>query len=307
MSRAGKILLAIVPLLAAVGAVPAQAEVDFYWSAELGGNVAPKVRLRSGDTDRAARCDEFVNPRYAEIDACVNPDRGVGAVDDWQSRFDRAGGVFAGVAAGLQRGRARVELEFFHRAATYDQSSSILHPDGEAFTTIFGAELPAAEERIGGLRTNGLFANAFWHFPNASRFTPFVGAGIGVADARMEYRALWRRSDDPATVRTAAGLPNEEQVRRNLAGTVSRAEDQLRDTLRGYQLLFGVEYQWKPKRSLAVQARWARFGPFEAGGEYDQLRSHVSNLRRDGSEPVIYRVRNDDTSFIAVSLRLTSG
>ena len=288
-----------------MGALPAQADVDFYWSAELGGNLAPKVLLRSGDTDRAARCDEFVNPRYAEIDACVNADRGVGAVDDWQSRFDRAGGVFAGLAAGLERGRARVELELFHRAANYDQASSILHPDGEAFTAIFGAELPAAEERIGGLGASNLFANASWRFPNATRFTPFVGVGAGVAKARMEYRALWRRSDDPNTVRSAGGLPNEEDVRRNLAGTVSRAEGTLRDTLRGYQLLFGVEYEWKPKLSLAVQGRWARFGAFEASGEYDQLRSHVSNLRRDGSEPVIYRVRNDDTSFVAVSLRLS--
>ena len=286
-------------------ALPAQADVAFYWSAELGGNLAPKVLLRSGDTDRAARCDEFVNPRYAEIDACVNADRGVGAVDDWQSRFDRAGGVFAGLAAGLERGRARVELELFHRAANYDQSASILHPDGEAFTAIFGAELPAAEERIGDLGASNLFANACWRFPNATRFTPFVGVGAGVAKARMEYRALWRRSDDPNTVRSAGGLPNEEDVRRNLAGTVSRAEGTLRDTLRGYQLLFGVEYEWKPKLSLAVQGRWAHFGAFEAGGEYDQLRSHVSNLRRDGSEPVIYRVRNNDTSFVAVSLRLS--
>lgn len=298
MNRRG--LIAILPL----AALPAQADVDFYWSAELGANVAPKVLLRSGDTDRAARCDEFVNPRYAEIEACVNPNRGVGAVDDWQSRFDSAGGVFAGVAAGFERGRARVELEFAHRTANYDQSSSILHPDGEAFTAIFGAELPEAEERLGGLRTSNLFANAYWRFPNAGRFTPFVGVGAGIAEVRMEYRALWRRSDDPNTVRTAAGLPNEEQVRRNLAGTVSQAGGTLRDTLRGYQLLFGVEHEWKPKLILSVQARWARFGAFEASGEYDQLRSHVSNLRRDGSEPVIYRVRNDDTSFVAVSLRL---
>ena len=294
-------LLAILPL----AGLPAQADVGFYWSAELGGNVAPEVRLRSGDTDRAARCDEFVNPGYAEIDACVNPDRGVGAVDDWQSRFDSAGGVFGGLAAGLQRGRAQVELEFFHRAAGYDQSASILHPDGEAFTAIFGAELPVAEERIGGLRASNLFANAYWRFRSRGRFTPFVGIGAGVAKARMEYRARWQRSDDADTVRSAGGLPNEEEVRRNLAGTVSRAEDTLRDTLRGYQLLFGVEHEWKPNLALGVQVRWARLSAFEAGGEYDQLRSHVSNLRRDGSEPVLYRVRNDDTSFVAVSLRLS--
>ncbi len=303
MTPAAKALLATL-LWAAAWAPPARAEVDFYWSAELGGNVAPDVLLRSGDTDRAARCDEFVNPRYAAIDACVDPDRGTGAVDDWQSRFDRAGGLFGGLAAGMRRGPARVELEFFHHAAGYDQSSSILHPDGEAFTAIFGSELPQAEERIGGFSTRSLFANAFWHFPNASRFTPFVGVGAGVADARLEYRSLWRRNADPNTVRTARGLPNEAEVRRNLAGTVSRAGGALRDTLRGHQLLLGVEHQWKPKLALGLQFRWTRFGALEAGGEYDALRGHASNLRRDGSEPVVYRVRNGDVSFVAVSLRL---
>ena len=292
-------------LCSTLWASPAHADVDFYWSAELGGNVGPQVLLRSGDTDRAARCDEFVNPRYAAIDACVHPDRGVGAVDDWQSRFDRAGGLFGGLAAGLRRGAARVELEFFHHAANHDQSSSILHPDGEPFTAIFGSELPQAEERIGGFSTRALFANAFWHFPNASRFTPFVGVGAGVAAARMEYRALWRRNDDPNTVRTARGLPNEDEVRRNLAGTVSRAEGELRDTLRGYQLLVGVEHDWRPGLAAGLQVRWARFAAFEAGDHYHELRSHVSNLRRDGSEPVVYRVRNDDVSFVAVSVRLS--
>ena len=290
---------------AACGSTQAAAETGLYVSGEVGAHMLPDARLNGGDTDRAARCDEFVNPLYAENPACTTPDRGVGAVDDWMSAFDGAAGISGGVAVGWRHERLRLELEWSGRSANIDQSSPILAPDGRAFTAIFGSELPVAEERIGRLRAQRLFVNGYWDFPNASRLTPFVGVGVGVADTRTAYRALWRRSADPTTVRTASGLSNEEEVKRNLAGTVSRAEDTLRDRSRGYQLLFGVEYDWKEGVSLALQARWTRIGAFEAGGVYDELRSHVSNLRRDGSEPVTYRVRSRDSSPFGFGLRLT--
>ena len=286
-------------LAACVGAACGQAEARFYISGQLGGHVYSEIQLQGGDTDRAARCDEFVNPRYAEVPACTASDRGVGAVDDWMSAFDRAIGFDGGLAIGVERARLRLELEFFHSVAAVDQSASILSPEGRPFTAVFGSELPQAQERLGRLRSRQVFVNGYWRFPNATRFTPFVGVGVGVANARMEYRAVWRRSDDPSTVRTAAGLPNEAEVKRNLTGTVSRAEDVLSDRLRGYQLLLGVEYRLRERWTLAAVGRWMRFGAFEASGAYDQLRDHASNLRRDGSEPVTYRVRTADTSRFA--------
>ena len=303
--KAARRLAVAASALATALLVPAWADSGYYLSAELGLQASPAMLLDGGDTDRSARCDEFVNPRYAEIALCVNADRHAGAVDDWMSEFDRAYGVAGGVAVGWRRQRGRLELEWFARNAHVGQSASILSPDGVAFTTVFGSELPQAEERVRRLRSRHWFVNGYWSFPNRTRFTPYVGAGVGVADARLTYRALWRRSDDPNTVRSASGLPNEEEVKRNLAGTESRAEDELRDRLRGYQLLGGVEYAWRERLSLSIQARWTRFGAFEAGGPYDELRGHVSNLRRDGSEPVTYRVRTGDTSLFALGLRLS--
>ena len=306
MRGRGKWAAALVGLLAAVCGPPlARAQTGFYVSGEVGAHTTSEIRLEGGDTDRAARCDEFVNPLYAAIPACITPDRGVGAVDDWMSEFARAAGISGSVAVGWRRERLRAELEWSERSTTVDQSSPILSPDGRAFTAIFGSELPVAEERIGRLRSRQVFVNGYWDFPNASRLTPFVGVGVGVAKTRMAYRALWRRSDNPATVRTASGLPNEEDVKRLLAGTESRAEDRLRGRSRGYQVLFGVEYDWKENLGLAVRGRWTRFGAFEDGGVYDELRGHVSNLRRDGSEPVRYRVRNRETSAFGFGLRLT--
>ena len=284
----------------------ARAEAGFYLSGELGPHVARGIGLRSGDDDRPSRCDEFVNPRYAELDGCTTADRGDGAVDDWQSGFGSTWGVLAGTAVGYRfLDRFRIEMEYLYREARPDETASILDPSGTAFTRTFGSELPQASERIGSLRSHNLFLNAYFELPNTSRFTPFVGVGPGVGFADMDYGALWVRSPDPGTLASVRGLPNETEVRRNLAGTVSRAEDRLHDTLYGYQVLFGVDYSLTPSFSVELRGRWVDFSAFEDGGSYDRLRSHPSNLRRDGSEPVRYRVTTDDTEFFGLGLRLS--
>lgn len=289
--------------LALLAAWPAGAQV--YVAGELGVQAAPDILLRSGDTDRASRCDEFVNPRFAELGGCTAMARGDGAVDDWMSRFDGTLGVVGAAAVGFRMAdRWRLELELMHRDAGVDASSPILSPDGVAFTGIFGAELPEAFETINGFSSRNLFANVYVDWPGAGAWTPFVGLGAGVGFASLEYAALWRRSDDPNDVESARGLPNEEEVRRNLAGTASSAAGRLRDQLRGLQLLAGVDFALARSLSLTLQARWVRFAPFEGGGVYDQLRGHASQLRRDGSEPVRYRTKTDDTGFFALGLRL---
>ena len=277
----------------------------FYLGGDLNLQLAPSLQLRAGDNDRASRCDEFVNPQFALLQGCTNPDRGEGAVDAWMSNFDSVRGLLSGAALGYAFGdRWRIELAASARSAGYDQSSPILDLDGIAFTRKFGSELPEANESVDDLRSVDIFANAYLVLPNASRYTPYVGLGAGFSMVRMEYRALWRRSDDPNAVASARGLANEDEVRRNLAGTTSRAGGTLRNTLPGYQLLVGVEYALSERLAVALQGCWAQLAPIEDGGSYRELRSHVSNLRRDGSEPVVYRASTDDTGFASVGLRL---
>lgn len=294
-------------LVAASGAcVGGPALAAYYVGGEAALHGGPALALRSGDNDRAARCDEFVNPRYAELEGCTAPNHGLGAVDDWMSAFDRPRGVLASAVAGYRPSdRWRFEIEAGWRSANVDQTVPALSPDeGVPFTSIFGAELPTATERIGALRSRHLFANAYWEWRGGGRWTPFAGIGGGVAFASLEYAVLWRRTSDPNRVETARGLANEAEVRRNLAGTASRATRRLRDRLPGWQLLAGVDYALTPAWTLGVQGRWVRLAAFEAGGSYDELRGHVSNLRLDGSEPVAYRVTTDDTGFVGLGLRL---
>ena len=61
--------------------------------------------------------------------------------------------------------------------------------------------------------------------------------------------------------------------------------------------------------SLGVKGRWLRGGAFESDDSliWDPLRSHVPNLRRDGSEPVSGQVLTDASTLWAVGLSLTYG
>ena len=307
--RMHRIWLLAAGLLVLSGSWTPAAGDGLYLRAAFGAGVARGLTLSTVDNDRAARCDEFVNPRYAEVAACTTPDRTAGAVDAWTSTFDGAQGLLAGVAVGQRLGRRlRVEFEYAYRAARYAQASPIIAPSGTAYTELFGLELPVAEERVDDLAAHQLFANVYLDLPNASRFTPYVGAGAGAGLTAVDYGALWFRNIDPDTVRTAAGLPNEDAVRRNLAGTASVTRDVLTDTLLGYQLLGGVDFAVSESVSLGVLARWTGFSGFRNGGNsYRQLRSHPSNVRVDGSEPVTYEVQTNDIGFVAVNLSLTVG
>ena len=289
-------------------ALPCVAAADGGWyiAPYTGGNVDSGLSLRGGDNDRASRCDEFVNPAFAALPGCTNPDRGEGAVDAWMSEFDSGGGALFGAALGRQVGqRIRLEVEYVYADTGHDQASPILDPSGVPFTETFGAELPVAEERIGGLTTQSVFLNAHFDHPLGERVALHAGIGAGFSRARLDYSVIWARSLDPTTVETAAGLPNEAQVRANLAGTVSSAVATLRDDGFSYQCMAGVSRVLSPALTLDLQLRWTRIGDFEDGGHaYDRLRSHASNLRRDGSEPVTYRVSASGLGFWGLSLGL---
>ena len=296
--------------LAMAGAVafaaPASSQTGsgFYLSQEVGLNLAPAVELLGNSNDRASRCDEFINPRYAEVPGCTDPDRGSGA--GWRTAYDRASGVLAGVAAGYRfGGRLRVEAEWFHRESGYDQTVAVKSATGDTLGKL-GGEIQRADNRLGSISSHNVLANLYVDFPSRSRLTPYVGFGGGVGLTELDYGDLWARNPDPAAIGTAAGLPNETEIRQNLAATTSSTQVELDHRLPAYQILGGVDYAMSDAVSLGVKVRWVRFGRFLAEGiEWERLRSHPSQLRLDGSEPVTFRIRTAGVlSFVGVSLAM---
>ncbi|MCY4612852.1 MAG: hypothetical protein OXB94_04415 [Nitrospira sp.] len=294
----------------------AQAGSGFYLSGEVGANVASGLDTTGTSNDRASVCDEYINPRFGEMERCTGPDRSVGG--RWENEFDEATGILAGAAAGYSfagqnrnspLGGFRVELEYFYRQSNFDQTADIPLGVGTQGQKLKD-EIVQATDRIGSMTSHNLFGNLFYDFVNTSRFTPYVGVGGGVGFTDMEYGSVWARNEDTRNadgsykISTGADLPNYDEIRRNLAKTTSVGQATLSDVLLGFQVLFGVDYAITESTSLGLKGRWVRFGSFSDNFIWNPLRSHAPNLRRDGSEPVSGRLKTDNVEFFGVSLNL---
>ena len=294
----------------------AQASEGFYVSGDLGINIASGLDTTGTSNDRASWCDEYINPRYNEYERCTGPDRSVGG--RWENEFDGATGILAGAAAGYSfagqnqnspLGGLRVELEYFYRQSNYNQTADIPLGVGTQGQKLRD-EIVQAIDRIGSMTSHNLFGNVFYDFVNTSRFTPYIGIGGGVGFTDMEYGSVWARNENSMNadgsykISTGADLPNYDEIRRNLAKTVSVGQATLSDVLLGFQILFGVDYAITEATSLGLKGRWVRFGSFSDDFIWDPLRSHPPNLRRDGSEPVSGRLKTDNVEFFGLSVNL---
>ena len=294
----------------------AQAGSGLYVSSEFGVNFTPNLDITGTSNDRASVCDEFINPLFATVTQtegyenynCTGANRGQG--DNWMNKFDGSKGILAGVALGYRLWdkyqdsawiRFRAELEYFYRATEYDQTSSLLDASGASGDKLV-QEILTATDSIGSLTSHNLFGNLYFDFPNSSQFTPYVGIGVGVGFTDMDYGGVWARNPDPNAITTGAGLPNVDEIRRNLAGSTSSARNKLSDKLFGYQLLFGLDYALTESITLGVKGRWVNFESFSSGGVvWDPLRSHQPNLRENLSEPVSGAIKTGDIEMFGFS------
>ena len=311
-------LLLVVIVTYPFGATPVQAGSGFYLSSELGANFASGVDQFGRDDDRASVCDEYINPYFMQVPGCTDPDRGG---DASKTVFDRAEGILAGAAVGYRLkdvypdrlwGGFRFELEYFFRESEYDQVTSRVATRAQTVAKQRG-EIALAERRLGSITSHNLFGNLFFDLINTSRFTPYVGFGVGVGFTDLDWGGITARNPNPDEITSIpANLCDSisdpacdaNLIRRNLAGTATSEQTVLKDTLFGYQVLFGVDYALTEAVSLGVKGRWTKFNTFRDGDSWDRLRSHESNLRRNGSEPVTYRFKTDDIEFFGLSLNL---
>ena len=140
--------------------------------------------------------------------------------------------------------------------------------------------------------SHNFFANLYYDYHSDSKFTPYVGFGVGFAQVSLDFYNRWTRNSDPDLIPTfdkadAEGqeLANRERLNQQLAGTTSIGRAKLSDTLFGYQVIAGVDYQVSEPVSIGLKFRWADFGEFEDGREWDQLRSHDSAIGPEAGSP----------------------
>ena len=294
----------------ATAEVGAQHGKGFYASLELGANFAPSIRIAADANARGSICDEHLNPFTDLMPASCGDPNAPGTA--WSNGFGGANGFMGGGAVGYRfrdGGRLRMELEYLFRETAYNETSPIEGRGGVAVAKL-GGEVVEAVDRIGSVTSHNLFANLYLDFINRSRFTPYVGFGVGVGFTRMDHGLLWVRNSDPRQITSIAGyFPADRQndlqiVQANLASTTSSNQTELSDSLFGYQAVIGFDYALTESVSIGLKGRHTIFHAFEDSSDPDRLRGHISSNNLDGSDPVIYTIKTDDIDMFAIGLSL---
>ena len=327
-----KFLFVLVVTGLMISSGPVLAKDGFYIGGDLGIAVAPEIGMEAWDNDVATQCDKWINNDgsggYVLQPETVLPTESSCAQSNrdafsWVQQFDGGTGILAGASLGYRMGSFRAEAEYFYRGTTYDglDKEVDLLPAGEPFQGDKEGELSYTEAGIDDVLSHNFFANLYYDYRSDSKFTPYVGFGVGFSRVSLDFFNRWARNADHEKIPTFNGYePNADgdEVRRNecpndgcrdlnrrVAGTTTIGRAKLSDTLFGYQVIAGMDYQVSEPVSIGLKFRWADFGEFEDGREWDQLRTHESTVGPEAGSPrVRYNVVTNDIQFWGVSLNM---
>ena len=302
---------------------PAWAKDGLYIGMDLGVAVAPEMDVQTGGFDdwtpdgKGTRCDVTINPGRLVQGGDCDDDESPRAWGPMDESFDGGSGILAGLAVGYRLGSFRVEGEYFFRNTNYDSTSvpidyncceSPWNPNDYPEYGLGDDSAPNVEDAVDDLLSHNVFANLYYDYRSDSKFTPYVGIGIGLARVSVAYRTRWQRSTDPEKIGVfettgpegAAGRALNEK----LAGTLTHDQARMSDTLFGYQALAGVDYQVSEPLTIGLKFRYAMFGEFEDESDYTKLRGHDPLVGNPATQPATYYIRTDDIQFWGVSLNM---
>lgn len=281
----------------------ASAQTGPYIGTDIGFARAPALTVHGADNDWGTRCDLIINPN--RLDAPDTLDVECGSAPprtSWSNALGGGGGIQAAAAFGYDWGAVRLEGEYLHRVTSYNERTA---PVGLDVVTAEKQqqELERVFGGVGDVQSHNAFANVYYDFPTpSSAWSPYIGAGVGMERASMDYFSYWKRNDDPDRIATFA----DPLLRAKLAGTTTIGISRPTDTLVRYQVLAGVDYRISDPFTLGVKFRWLPPRDFE--GEptpWDELRSHQSSVGR--GEQIEYVMSTDDNQFWGLSLSLKYG
>ena len=184
--RAGLAAAAGVCILGAAGSAGAQEyRSGFYVGLETGVALPSGVDSTVSGVNQPTRCDRLLYPAsISPPDDAVCRDNTPGVLI--ANEFDPGVGFASGFIFGYAAGGPRFEVEYVNRY----QGDDVKPLGGTKNPRVAGKNTEWAndvEEWIGDHHAHQVFANAYYDFLNDSRWTPYVGAGVGWAVTELSY------------------------------------------------------------------------------------------------------------------------
>ena len=295
------------------------AKDGLYLGMDVGVAVAPDMDVQTGGfddwtTDSApdgfpgVLCDQTI---FGDVQtpqgACGEDPASWGPATE---SFDGGSGILAGLAVGYRLGSFRVEGEYFYRGTRYGSTDEPYFPADDwrpSDSTQYGGDGATGgggvEDAVDNLMSHNFFANLYYDYRSNSKFTPYVGGGIGLAQVSVQYRTRWHRNPNGDEINAIQPPHGDPALNQRLAGLLSNDEATMTDTLLGFQALAGVDYQVSEPLTIGLKFRYAMFGEFEDESEYTRLRGHAS-VAGNSLKPATYYIRTDDIQFWGVSLNM---
>ena len=249
---------------------------------EEGGPRARAAKSSQTFLNHPTRCDTLLYPEglTPPNDAACDAR---GATTSLTNSFDIGTGFGYGSAVGLAFGALRVELDFRLRSHGRDTRSIKVADGNEALSGKKVEWAVAPVETLSDVRAEEAFLNLCYDFENRSRWTPYAGAGIGLANVEAQYAASFVRKPEQEylAIEFVPGWP--EEAKRAAAGTVNLLDAEISGWVLGYQFIVGVD-MYLGAALVGVKVRWGRFGELTTTTEYDLVRSHAP-VQADGVSP----------------------
>lgn len=296
------IVLTVIILLPAAHATASETHGGtrggLYMGADIGASIPHDLKSTRLNTGIPTNCDQWLDDATLPSGDTVPLPLSQCAPRSLPSSpntFDLSTGFLAGFSIGYALPyNLRVEAEYFHQRSNGGRSDLIVPGDPKQ------QEFVQRSEQIGAVRKNSVFANLYYDFHNmiSPRLTPYVGAGLGLTHMAIRYSATSIRTSNRQTLIDLGRNPNA-------AGTESRADETLSDTLFGYQVMAGLDYALSEQLMAGIKLRYGNaFGDFSDGDKaWKPLRSHESTVGPGGA-PVRYGIDADGLGFWGISLSL---
>lgn len=292
-------------LLAATVALAQENHRGAYVGLNLGLTSSARLDSALSAVTNPTKCDRLLydDPALAPSSAPECTDTTLRQLSS--NGFSPGPGFTGGLSAGYAFGRPRIEFEYRARTQGGDVSPLIESATNQAVVSksLEWSPVSPPTESISNYRVHQVFANLYFDFPNDSRWTPFLGAGAGMARTDFRYtRRLVRKTLDQGYQDVEPPLTLADRPAA-AAGTVSLLQPDLSATLPGFQVLGGLDYALGERTSIGLNAHWSRFGELSQDVVWSIIRSHQP-VRADGTTPFSGTVRVDSFQYWGITLGL---